>query len=108
MHRLAFIRRARDLGFSIEEIRNLLELWGDRDRSSADVKALTLTHIKELEEKIAALKEMRDTLRHLVHECDGDHRPDCPIIGSLEGTVPLPESQHHHRHKPAENLGHVH
>jgi hypothetical protein len=85
-----------------------LQLWGNQERSSADVKALTLTHIKELEEKIAALKEMRDTPRHLVDERDGDHRADCPIIGSLEGTVPLPDSQHQHRHKPAENLGHVH
>ena len=108
VHRLGFIRRARDLGFSIEEIRDLLKLWGDRERSSADVKALTLSHIRELEQKIAALKEIRDTLRHLVQECDGDHRPDCPIIQSLEGTVPLPENQHQHRHKPAENLGHVH
>ncbi len=84
-----------------------MQLWGNQERSSADVKALTLTHIKELEEKIAALKEMRDTPRHLVDERDGDHRADCPIIGSLEGTVPLPDSQHQHRHKPAENLGHV-
>ena len=109
VHRLGFIRRARDLGFSIEEIRNLLALWGNRERSSADVKGLTLKHIKELEEKIAALKEMRDTLRHLAHDCDGDHRPGCPIIGSLEGTVPLPENHHHHHHHaPVENLKHAH
>jgi Cu(I)-responsive transcriptional regulator len=108
VHRLGFIRRARDLGFSIEEIRNLLALWGDRERSSAAVKALTLKHVKELEAKIAALKEMRDTLRHLAHDCDGDHRPGCPIIGSLEGTVPLPENHHHHHHAAAENLKHAH
>jgi MerR family transcriptional regulator, copper efflux regulator len=84
-----------------------LQLWGDQERSSADVKALTSRH-QGARGKIAALKEMRDTLRHLVHECDGDHRPDCPIIGSLEGTVPLPESHHHQQHKPAENFGHVH
>ena len=58
------------------------------------MKALTLSHIEELENKIAALKEMRDTLAHLVHCCDGDHRPDCPIIKSLEGTVPLPGPTH--------------
>jgi Cu(I)-responsive transcriptional regulator len=110
VHRLAFIRRARDLGFSIEEIRNLLKLWGDRDRSSADVKALTLAHIATLEQKITALAEMRDTLSHLADCCDGDHRPDCPIIKGLEGTVPLPANHHHHQHVQAvlhENLKHA-
>ena len=90
VHRLGFIRRARDLGFSIDEIRDLLRLWGDRKRSSRDVKALTLTHLADLEAKIALLNEMHATLSHLVHCCDGDHRPDCPIIESLAGTVPLP------------------
>ncbi len=89
LHRLGFIRRARDLGFSIEEIRNLLHLWADRDRSSRDVKALALTHIGELEAKIARLEEMRATLAHLAHCCDGDDRPDCPIIESLAGAAPL-------------------
>ncbi|HQZ14119.1 MAG TPA: Cu(I)-responsive transcriptional regulator [Devosia sp.] len=97
VHRLGFIRRARDLGFSIEEIRDLLRLWGDRDRSSADVKRLTLAHIADLEQKIAALKDMRDTLSHLAGCCDGDHRPDCPIIKGLEGLAPLPATHHHHR-----------
>ena len=96
VHRLGFIRRARDLGFSIDEIRDLLRLWGDRDRSSADVKQLTLAHIGELEQKIAALQDMRDTLSHLAHCCDGDHRPDCPIIKGLEGAAPLPEMHRHH------------
>ena len=104
VHRLAFIRRARNLGFSIEQIRGLLALWSDRERSSADVKALTLNHIEELERKIAALKEMRDTLSHLADCCDGDHRPDCPIIAGLEGTVPLPETHHHHARQAHENL----
>jgi Cu(I)-responsive transcriptional regulator len=85
LHRLGFIRRARDLGFSIEEIRNLLRLWDDRARSSADVKALTQAHIAELDGKIALLGEMRATLAHLAEACDGDHRPDCPIIDSLAG-----------------------
>ncbi len=108
VHRLGFIRRARDLGFSIEEIRNLLKLWGDRERTSADVKQLTLGHVRELEQKITALKEMRDTLMHLVECCEGDNRPDCPIIGSLEGTVPLPGGHHHqhHVHAPEDNLRH--
>jgi Cu(I)-responsive transcriptional regulator len=106
VHRLGFIRRARDLGFAMDEIRDLLKLWGDRERSSADVKALTLRHIAELEEKIAALEEMRDTLSHLADCCDGDHRPDCPIIKGLEGTAPLPKHHHHHR-AAEENLRHA-
>lgn len=87
LHRLGFIRRARDLGFSMEEIRDLLRLWADQSRSSADVKAMTLTHITELEGKIALLQEMRETLSTLADACDGDHRPDCPIIASLEGSL---------------------
>jgi MerR family copper efflux transcriptional regulator len=89
VHRLGFIRRARDLGFSIEQIRDLLHLWGDQRRSRRDVKALTLSHIRELDDKIAALGEMRATLAHLAHCCDGGDRPDCPIIESLAGTAPL-------------------
>jgi Cu(I)-responsive transcriptional regulator len=95
VHRLGFIRRARDLGFSIDEIRGLLRLWGDSKRSARDVKALTLSHIAELDAKIALLGEMRSTLAHLAQCCDGDHRPDCPIIESLAGTAPL---QHARRH----------
>jgi Cu(I)-responsive transcriptional regulator len=109
VHRLGFIRRARDLGFSIVQIRDLLALWSDVGRSSADVKALTLSHIGALEAKIAALGEMRDTLSHLVDCCDGDHRPDCPIIQSLEGAVPLPANHHrHHRQGMQDNLRHAH
>lgn len=89
VHRLGFIRRARDLGFSIEQIRDLLKLWGDRRRSSRDVKSLTLSHIKALDAKIALLAEMRSTLAHLAHCCDGGDRPDCPIIDSLAGAAPL-------------------
>lgn len=92
VHRLGFIRRARDLGFSIDEIRDLLRLWGDQQRSSADVKALTLGHITELDRKITLLTEMRDTLTTLANACDGDHRPDCPIITSLAGDA----QAHHH------------
>jgi len=88
IHRLGFIRRARDLGFSIEEIRGLLRLWGDQQRESAEVKALTLGHVAELDRKIALLTEMRDTLTQLAEACDGDHRPDCPIIRSLAGDEP--------------------
>ena len=88
VHRLGFIRRARDLGFSIDEIRDLLRLWGDQSRSSADVKALTLGHVAELDRKITLLTEMRDPLTHLANACDGNHRPHCPIIQSLAGDEP--------------------
>jgi len=89
IHRLGFIRRARDLGFSIEEIRDLLRLWGDKHRSSADVKVLAQAHIAELDAKIALLMEMRTTLSTLSAACEGDHRPDCPIIDSLAGTASI-------------------
>ena len=85
VHRLGFVRRARDLGFSIDEIRDLLRLWGDKDRSSADVKQLTEAHIAELDVKIRLLREMRHTLATLADACDGDERPDCPIIDELAG-----------------------
>jgi len=85
VHRLGFVRRARDLGFSINEIRDLLLLWDDSHRSSADVKALTQTHIAQLDDKISLLREMRDTLDTLANSCDGDHRPHCPIIENLAG-----------------------
>jgi Cu(I)-responsive transcriptional regulator len=93
VHRLGFVRRARDLGFSIDEIRDLLRLWADRRRSSRDVKALALGHLAELDAKIALLNEMRGTLAHLAACCDGGDRPDCPIIESLAGAAPPP---HHH------------
>ena len=85
VHRLQFIRRARDLGFSIERIRVLLHLWSDRRRSSAEVKALALAHVAELDEKIERLREMSAVLRHLASACDGDGRPDCPILRGLAG-----------------------
>ncbi|HET7604823.1 MAG TPA: Cu(I)-responsive transcriptional regulator [Sphingomicrobium sp.] len=82
---LQFIARARDLGFSIEEIGKLLELWQDRSRASADVKALALARASELRRKEEALHDMRRSLEHLAASCQGDDRPDCPIIGGLEG-----------------------
>jgi Cu(I)-responsive transcriptional regulator len=80
VHTLRFIRRARDLGFSVEQMGDLLALWRDRSRASADVKAITLTHIEELDRKAQALKEMSQTLKHLADHCHGDRRPDCPIL----------------------------
>lgn len=84
LHRLRFIRRARDLGFSLEEVGRLLSLWQDRQRASADVKALASAHVRELERKISELSELRDTLQSLVEHCHGDDRPDCPILSELE------------------------
>ncbi|MGK9166285.1 Cu(I)-responsive transcriptional regulator [Inquilinus limosus] len=83
VHTLRFIRRARDLGFSVEQIADLLALWQDRARSSADVKRIALGHVAELEQKVEALKQMIATLRHLSASCHGDHRPDCPILDDL-------------------------
>lgn len=80
---LRFIRHSRDLGFSIEQIRELLGLWWDRKRPSRQVKALAQAHLAELDAKLAELQAMQSTLRHLVHCCQGDDRPDCPIIDSL-------------------------
>jgi Cu(I)-responsive transcriptional regulator len=85
VHTLRFIGRARDLGFSIEEIRRLLELWQDRSRASHDVKELALARAAELKRKEHELHEMRRSLEHLAASCHGDERPDCPIIGGLEG-----------------------
>jgi Cu(I)-responsive transcriptional regulator len=95
VHRLEFIRRARDLGFPIEQIRGLLRLWSDRDRSNADVKAIAIAHIGELERKIEQLREMAATLHHLADACDGTGRPDCPIIRGLEGERGSPARTRH-------------
>ena len=83
LQQLAFIKRARDLGFTLEEVGKLLALWQDRERASADVKALATEHIAELERKISALVSLRNSLNELVTCCHGDQRPDCPIIKAL-------------------------
>ena len=84
LHTLAFIKRSRDLGFSLDEVGKLLALWQDRQRASSDVKALARQHIDALNQKIAELSSLRDTLQDLVESCQGDHRPDCPILKDLE------------------------
>ena len=84
VHTLTFIGRARDLGFPMDEIRQLLALWQDRDRSSADVKALAIARATELKRKERELHQMRRSLEHLAACCQGDGRPDCPIIEDLE------------------------
>jgi len=83
VHTLQFIRRGRDLGFSIEEIQLLLSLWNDKQRSSACVKQIAQQHIHNLSERIQAMQAMQRTLQHLVYACHGDGRPDCPILDDL-------------------------
>lgn len=85
LHVLRFIHRSRSLGFALEEIRTLLSLWNDRERASADVKAVTLRHVADLDARISELQSMRDTLMTLANACHGDDRPDCPILQSVAG-----------------------
>ena len=85
VHTLRFIKRARDLGFSMAEIAELVSLWHDRRRASADVKRIAQTHVAELEKRIQAMQDMRRTLQNLLHHCHGDERPDCPILNNLAG-----------------------
>ena len=84
VHRLHFIRRARDLGFSVTEISDLLGLWNDKSRQSADVKRLAQAHIADLDRRIESLQQMAATLKGLIRCCAGDERPDCPILSTLE------------------------
>jgi len=85
VHRLSFIQRSRSLGFSVEECRQLLSLYTDRDRASADVKAIATEKLGEIDRKIAELSGLRQMLGHLVENCHGDARPECPIIDGLSG-----------------------
>lgn len=84
VHRLHFIRRARDLGFSVAETSNLLSLWNDRSRQSADVKRLAQAHFAELDRRIDSMRQMAGTLKALIRCCAGDERPNCPILQILE------------------------
>jgi Cu(I)-responsive transcriptional regulator len=88
LERLRFIRRARDLGFGVKQIGELLALWQDRTRASAVVKRMALAHADALEARIAALREMADSIRHLAAHCHGDDRPDCPILEGISGARP--------------------
>ena len=85
---LRFVRRARGLGFPMEKVADLLALWRDRSRASADVKQLAEAQVKSLETRIQEMQEMKATLEHLVHACAGDDRPDCPILDNLGGHAP--------------------
>lgn len=95
VHALRFISRARDLGFSVDQMADLLALWRDRSRASADVKAIALHHIEALEEKARALQAMSHTLRHLADHCNGDDRPECPIIEEFAeaAVTPAPKAR---------------
>jgi MerR family copper efflux transcriptional regulator len=93
LHTLRFIKRARKLGFSLEQIRDLLSLWQDADRASGDVKNIALAHVADLDKRIVELTEMRDTLHQLAQACTGDHRPNCPILHGLAAPV---DGQGHH------------
>ncbi len=102
VHTLRFVRRARDLGFPVEQITTLLTLWRDRSRASADVKRIALAHVAELECRLAELSQMIDTLRHLAENCRGDNRPHCPIIedfskghvAAISGVKPVRVGKH--------------
>jgi MerR family copper efflux transcriptional regulator len=83
LRRLNFIRHARDLGFGLEQIHELLSLWADGARESREVKAIALSHIAELERKITAMQAMKEALQDLVGACQGDQRPDCPILNAI-------------------------
>ena len=88
LNELRFIKRARTLGFSMEEITHLLSLWRDRQRPSRDVKTIADRHVADLDARIAEMQAMADTLRHLSHCCAGDDRPDCPILADLASGEP--------------------
>ncbi len=83
IHKLRFLQRSRGLGFSVEECRQLLALYGDRDRASADVRQIASAKLSEIDRKIRELSELRRTLETLVHACHGNDRPDCPILEEL-------------------------
>jgi MerR family transcriptional regulator, copper efflux regulator len=83
LHKLAFLGRARSLGFSIDDCRNLLALYDDKSRASADVKTIAQAHLKRIDQKLNELNAMHDTLNHLIKGCAGDERPDCPILSDL-------------------------
>jgi Cu(I)-responsive transcriptional regulator len=87
-HKLAFLGRSRSLGFSIEECRTLLSLYEDRDRASADVRAIAAEHVDQIARKIDELQALKSTLETLVKRCHGDDRPDCPILDDLAGRPP--------------------
>jgi MerR family gold-responsive transcriptional activator of gol and ges genes len=92
VNELSFIRRARGLGFSVEEVSRLLQLWRDKQRPSREVKLIVEGHILDLERRIAEMQAMAESLRHLAEACHGDARPECPILSDLAATSALPSA----------------
>ena len=88
LHKLAFVQRARGLGFGIDECRALLSLYEDRSRASKDVRAFAQLKLKDIERKLQDLQSLHDALSHLVEACQGDEHPDCPILQGLAGESP--------------------
>jgi MerR family gold-responsive transcriptional activator of gol and ges genes len=84
VHVLRFVKRARELGFSMKDIKQLVSLWRNKNRSSAQVKSLAVKHMLELERKLEEIESMLKTLKHLTQHCHGDHRPDCPILDGID------------------------
>lgn len=99
VHMLRFVRRARDLGFPVPEIDELLNLWRDRSRRSADVKKIATAHIDSLRDKIDGLNQMVATLQDLARRCSGDGRPDCPILADLEDATEPPTTGSPHQRR---------
>lgn len=87
IHRLAFLKRARGLGFSIDDCRQLMALYDDRERASHDVREIAISNVRAIEAKIAELQSMKATLNRLIKACHGDHRPDCPILEEIAGSA---------------------
>lgn len=87
VHKLRFLQRSRGLGFSVEECRQLLALYEDKDRASSDVKSMAQSKLQEIDRKITELRELQHTLQHLVAHCHGDQRPDCPILENMSGSA---------------------
>jgi Cu(I)-responsive transcriptional regulator len=93
VHTLRFIKRSRELGFSMPEIAELVSLWQNRRRASASVRRIAQKHADDLAQRIAAMQTMQKTLAHLIHGCQGNDRPDCPILDDLAGASPDPVAQ---------------
>ncbi len=104
VHMLRFVRRSRDLGFSLDAIGNLLSLWRDRSRQSADVKRLALAHVESFRRKADELADMANTLENLAANCSGDHRPDCPILDDREQPSNADDNAIPDHHKSAIDL----
>ena len=84
VHILNFVKRSRELGFTMKDIKQLVSLWRNKNRSSSQVKSIASRHIQELDKKLLKIQTMLSTLNHLVNNCQGDHRPDCPILNELD------------------------